>query len=159
MYKSHCGRICRQQYDALIPASAAEGILCSPEGQLLEGFISNLFIVQRSHTSIIVRTATKGVLAGIKQQEVLAACKTLNIKTECTAPVQTERHLWVEAFLTNAVRGLRPISSICCPANNAVGWPPWNRYLPCPGIESPDNQSVCSRVQEHLDSHSRPLCL
>lgn len=128
-----------------MPASAAEGITGSKEGELLEGFVSNLFIVQDSNHGLVVRTAAEGVLAGVKQQQVLAACKALNIQTECKAPRQMERHLWKEAFLTNAVRGLRPISNISCPSHNAIGWEPWACQLP---VHS--SQSVYSRVQRHL---------
>ena len=140
----------RQQYAALVPASAAEGILGNQQGELLEGFVSNLFIVQHSKHGLIVRTASQGVLAGTKQQQVLAACKSLNIETECKAPMQTERHLWQEAFLTNAVRGLRPISNISCPSNNAIGWEPWECQLP-----EPSSESVCFKVQRHLRSTSQ----
>lgn len=141
---------CRQQYAGLVPASAAEGILGSQKGELLEGFVSNLFIVQNSDHGLVVRTALKGVLAGTKQNQVLAACKALNIQIECKAPMRTERHLWKEAFLTNAVRGLRPISSISCPSNNAVGWEPWECQLPVHG-----SQTVYSRVQKHLTTTTR----
>lgn len=137
-----------------MPASAAEGILGSQTGQLLEGFISNLFIVQHSSIGLVVRTATEGVLAGTKQQEVLAACQALGIQTDCTAPVHTERHLWAEAFLTNAVRGLRLISSITCPPSNAVGWEPWECQLLLAS-----GQSICSRIQRHLEATSQPTCI
>lgn len=136
---------CRQQYANLVPSSAAEGILGNHKGELLEGFISNLFIVQDSHHGLITRTASKGVLCGTRQQQVLAACKALGIKTECKAPIQEERHLWKEAFLTNAVRGLRPIKHISCPQHNAIGWEPWEQHLP-----ETSNESVCCRVQKHL---------
>ena len=139
---------CRQQYADLVPSSAAEGILGTQNGELLEGFISNLFIVQDSNHGLVVRTAVEGVLAGTKQQQVLAACNTLGINIKCEAPIQTERHLWKEAFLTNAVRGLRPISHISCPPNNAIGWEPWTCQL-----SVPSSQSVYCRVQRHLLSN------
>ena len=128
-----------------MPATAAEGILCTEDGQLLEGFISNLFVVQHSAAGLIVRTAVQGVLAGIKQSEVLGACEALGIAIVCKAPLQHERHLWVEAFLTNAVRGIRPVKRILCPADNAVGWKAWEVILPA--VES---QSVCDQLQHYL---------
>ena len=133
-----------------MPSSAAEGILGTQNGELLEGFISNLFIVQDSNHGLVVRTAAEGVLPGTKQQQVLAACNTLGIKTNCKAPIRTERHLWKEAFLTNAVRGLRPISHISCPPNNAIGWEPWECQL-----SAPSSQSVYCRVQRHLLASSQ----
>ena len=138
---------CRQHYADMIPASATEGILCSKDGQLLEGFISNLFIVQRTDTGLIVRTALDGALAGIKQKAVLDACHLLHIPTQCKASCHQQRHLWVEAFLTNAVRGLRPIKRIVCPAKNAIGWDPWECTLP-----AGSNTSVFCQLQRYLHS-------
>lgn len=144
LYQASCA-CCRQQYADLVPSTAAEGILGTQKGELLEGFISNLFIVQDSNHGLVVRTASEGVLAGTKQQQVLAACKALGIETKCKAPIHTERHLWKEAFLTNAVRGLRPISHISCPPNNAIAWEPWECQL-----SVPSSHSVCCKVQRHL---------
>lgn len=36
---------CRRQLTPNMPESAAEGILCDAEGRLLEGMITNVFIV------------------------------------------------------------------------------------------------------------------
>ena len=119
--------------------------MCTEDGQLLEGFISNLFVVQQSADGVVVRTATQGVLAGIKQKEILAACKALHLHIVCKAPLQHERHLWAEAFLTNAVRGIRPVKRIVCPAQNAVGWEAWEVDLPAIG-----SQSVYYQLQNYL---------
>ena len=136
---------CRQKYAALVPATATEGILCTENGQLLEGFISNLFVVQQNAAGLVVMTATEGVLAGLKQKEVLIACEALGIPTACKAPIERDRHLWTEAFLTNAVKGLRSIKCIVCPAENAIGWEPWICHLPDVGP-----QSVYARVHGYL---------
>jgi hypothetical protein len=36
---------CRQQYTPNMPDTAAEGLLCDSDGRLLEGLITNLFVV------------------------------------------------------------------------------------------------------------------
>lgn len=101
--------------------------------------------MQQSDTGLVVRTAVSGVLAGIKQREVLDACLALNIPTQCKGAMKQQRHLWIEAFLTNAVRGVRPIKSITCPANNALEWEAWEVHFSAPG-----NSSVSAQVQDHM---------
>lgn len=83
------------------------------------------------------------------QQQVLDACQALDIHLECTAAKQDERTLWVEAFLTNSVRGLRPISKIACLPGNPFGWDPWEVSF----VMSPQT-SICTNIQEYLDSHA-----
>ena len=129
----------------MLPKTATEGLLCSQDGELLEGFVSNLFIVQQSDTGLVVKTAVNGVLAGIKQREVLDACLALSIPTQCKGAIKQQRHLWVEAFLTNAVTGGRPIKSITRPANNALHWEAWEVHFPAPG-----DSSVSAQVQDHM---------
>lgn len=136
---------CRQQYSKGVPDIASEGLICSSDGQLLEGFISNLLIVECRDNKCIVRTAVQNVLPGIMQQQVMGACQALGIPLECTAAKQDGRSLWVEAFLTNAVRGLRPISKIACLPGNPFGWDPWE----CSFAVSPQN-SICAKLQEYL---------
>ncbi len=115
----------------------------------MEGFVSNLFVVQQSDTGLIVRTAVDRALPGIAQREVLDACQALHIVTDCNAPLRHERHLWVEAFLTNAIRGIRPIRRIMCPSKNAIDWDLWVVDLP-----AVTDTSVSCQVQSYL--HRRP---
>ncbi len=143
---------CRQQYTDVLPATAAEGLLCSCDGELLEGFISNLFIVQQNDMGLLVQTAVDGALAGTKQREVLAACQALGIRTQRKAALKQDRHLWTEAFLTNAVRGLRPIRTITCPAQNALDWDTWEIHFP-----AYTEDSVSTRVQSHMQQSCQGL--
>lgn len=143
---------CRQRYTDVLPATATEGLLCSCDGDLLEGFISNLFIVQRTDMGLMVQTAVDSALAGIKQREVLDACQALGIRTQRKAAVKQERHLWTEAFLTNAVRGLRPIRTITCPAQNALGWDTWEIKFP-----AYNEDSVSARVQSYMQQCCQDL--
>ena len=136
---------CRQQYAAFVPDTAAEGLICSSQGELLEGFISNLFILERSQQGLVVKTAVHGVLPGIMQQQVLDACEALQIPVQRCPALQADRNLWEEAFLSNAVRGVRPIGKINCAANNPLGWEPWSR-----SFSMPEQGSVCLQVQRHL---------
>ena len=136
----------------MLPATAAEGLLCSCDSELLEGFISNLFIVQHTDMGLLVQTAVDGVLAGIKSREVLDACQALGIRTQRKAALKQERHLWTEAFLTNAVRGLRPIRTITCPAQNALDWDTWEVHFP---VYNED--SVFTRVQSYMQQSCQDL--
>ena len=136
----------------MLPATAAEGLLCSCDSELLEGFISNLFIVQHTDMGLLVQTAVDGVLAGIKSREVLDACQALGIRTQRKAALKQERHLWTEAFLTNAVRGLRPIRTITCPAQNALDWDTWEIHFP-----AYDEDSVSARVQSYMQQSCQDL--
>lgn len=129
-----------------LPDATTEGLICSSDGLLLESFISNLFIVEQRGSSLVVKTAMCNVLPGIKQQQVLDACRALGIQVEHTGAQQSDRHLWVEAFLSNAVKGLRPINKIACLPNNPFGWDPWEVSL----AVAPDN-SIYTRLQEQLD--------
>ena len=129
-----------------LPVATTEGLICSSDGLLLESFISNLFIIEQRGSSLVVKTATCNVLPGIKQQQVLDACRALGIQVEHTGAQQTDRHLWVEAFLSNAVRGLRPISKIACLPDNPFGWDPWEVSL----AVAPDT-SICTKLQKHLE--------
>lgn len=130
----------------LLPDLASEGLICSSDGDLLEGFISNLFIVEHRSGILVVRTALTSVLPGIMQMQVLQACQALQIQLDCTAAKQGDKDLWCEAFLTNTVRGLRPIDKICCLPDNPFGWKPWS----CTFVTSPDT-SICAKLQRHLD--------
>lgn len=126
---------------------AGEGIICSLDGHLLEGFISNLFIVEHRADAVVVKTAVQNVLPGIVQQQVLHACQILGIQLECTGAEQDDRGQWAEAFLSNAVRGLRPISKISCLPDNPFGWDPWS----CSFTVLPET-SICAKLRLYLES-------
>eukprot|EP00891_Asterochloris_glomerata_P007720 jgi/Astpho2/7720/Aster-x0773 len=60
----------QSQYLPLLPPGASDGVCCSPDGRLLETFISNLFIIQQQPDGQpVVRTAGEGILPGIMRSQ------------------------------------------------------------------------------------------
>ena len=55
--------MCRKQLVPNMPESAAEGLLYDPDGHLLEGFVTNLFIVAGTDLSM--------------EQNVIVVCNAL----------------------------------------------------------------------------------
>ena len=126
-----CVTFCRSEYLPLLPPGAGDGICCSPDGHLLETFISNLFIVQQQPDGQpVVRTAGEGILPGIMRSQVLQVCAELQLPCQLQAPLCTERSQWREAFVTNAVRGVRPVDTIHCMLNKDLSLTPWQLDLP-----------------------------
>jgi hypothetical protein len=128
-------------------------LLCTEGGDLLEGLITNLFVVvevevevedaegvRGSHVNsndndnddgsqtgqYKLQTAPEGtVLPGIARRKVIEACRELGIPVDLTCPSLSERHLWREAFLTNSIRQIQSLDRICCVQTNVLGLEPW----------------------------------
>jgi branched-chain amino acid aminotransferase len=91
-----------------------EPILTTPEGELLEGVMSNFFAVQGR----TLRTAGGGVLPGITRQVVLELARDLGLDTLERAVSLGEVGEIDEACLTSSVRGVVPIVRI---SDHSVG--------------------------------------
>lgn len=79
------------------------------------GSVGNDIVVSRGidKPTVRVQTApTTRCLAGIGRASVLEACLALRIDVELVAPKIRDASEWREAFLTNAVRGLRPVGRV-----------------------------------------------
>ena len=127
-------------------------LLCTEGGDLLEGLITNLFVVVEVEVEIEdaaegvrgghvnsndnndgiqtgrykLQTAPEGtVLPGIARRKVIEACRELGIPVDLTCPSLSERHLWREAFLTNSIRQIQSLDRICCVQTNVLGLEPW----------------------------------
>ena len=83
-------------------------LLCTRNGRILEGTTSNFFAVRRA----CVETALDGVLKGTARALVIKACKTRGIRVVFRAPRVCEARQWAEAFTTNAIRGVCPVSRL-----------------------------------------------
>lgn len=91
---------------------AYEGLLCAEDGTVLEGTSSNFYaIVPSDDGRVQLRTAERGVLAGISRSIVLTvAFNTLAVNGE---PIQYDDLPRIrEAFLSSATRGIIPIKKI-----------------------------------------------
>ncbi|KAK9839976.1 hypothetical protein WJX74_001372 [Apatococcus lobatus] len=105
----------RAHLQARMPPGAAEGILSTADGRLLEGFITNLFIISGSDQGLRVEAAAEeeGVLGGIMRAQVLQACRRLAVPVKLSAPCSSSRLSWKGAFLSNSLRGIQQVHSIC----------------------------------------------
>jgi branched-subunit amino acid aminotransferase/4-amino-4-deoxychorismate lyase len=86
-----------------------EVLLLSSRGHALETTRSNFFVVT-SHG--LQTAATPDVLPGIARALVLEVAGTLGIPVRFQAPSLRQQERWREAFVTNALRGVRPVASI-----------------------------------------------
>lgn len=91
-------------------AGVDEALLVSPDGYVLEGAASNLFVVVDGE----VRTPplSSGVLPGVTRAIVLALCAELEIPARELALLPDSVRLAGEAFLTNSVQEVLPIAAI-----------------------------------------------
>jgi branched-subunit amino acid aminotransferase/4-amino-4-deoxychorismate lyase len=64
----------------------------------------------------------EGVLPGVLRRRVLQACQQLQLEVLEQAPCLDDSNSWVEAFVTNALRGVQPVGSLVLPG--ADGPPP-----------------------------------
>mmetsp|Transcript_35331 Transcript_35331/g.100021 ORF Transcript_35331/g.100021 Transcript_35331/m.100021 type:complete len:139 (+) Transcript_35331:365-781(+) len=95
-------------------AEIDELLLSTPDGELLEGLITNVFVVAGQGEGWEVLTAPPGtVLPGIVMQRLEQACQGIDgVALIRRAPKLSDSSLWQEAFLTNSIRGIQPIGSI-----------------------------------------------
>ncbi|XP_074305478.1 uncharacterized protein LOC141640671 isoform X2 [Silene latifolia] len=128
----------RKPLENLRPPSATELLLSDDDGRILEGTITNFFVVcsklqgnsdikeEKSHDedslhSYELQTASvnAGVLPGIIRQLVLEICLSNGITVREVSPSWLERGNWEEAFITNSLRLVQHVESIQAPTSLA----------------------------------------
>ncbi|CAK0741826.1 hypothetical protein CVIRNUC_001353 [Coccomyxa viridis] len=104
----------RMIHESHLSVGTTEGILCSKETALLEGLVTNLFVVAEMAGQIMLQTAhpSEGILDGVMRRLILQACSEAGVGCKEKAPLWEERHTWVQAFTTNSVAGVRMVSSM-----------------------------------------------
>ncbi|KAK4366519.1 hypothetical protein RND71_014399 [Anisodus tanguticus] len=125
----------RKQLEKLRPPSVNELLLSNNGDHILEGCLTNLFVVCRkdvngdylkasqrdneSTVSIELQTApvTDGVLPGVLRQVILDICSRNKIPFREIAPSWSEREMWSEAFITNSLRLLQHVEAIQAPSS------------------------------------------
>ncbi|XP_059291065.1 uncharacterized protein LOC132044587 isoform X1 [Lycium ferocissimum] len=125
----------RKQLEKLRPPSVNELLLSNNGDQILEGCLTNLFVVCRkdvnddyqkasqreneSTVSIELQTAPlrDGVLPGVVRQVILDTCSRNKISVREIAPSWSERDMWSEAFITNSLRLLQHVEVIQAPSS------------------------------------------
>ena len=120
----HLKRTSRRALDFAEREAGGEVLLRDGHGGLLESSRANLFVLDADG----LRTAAPpAVLPGIARALVLGFACELGIPIAPEAPRLDRRDGWRECFLTNALRGLRPVVAIDgdplpLPASGALTW-------------------------------------
>ncbi|KAM1406448.1 hypothetical protein ACFXTH_001117 [Malus domestica] len=117
----------RKSLERLRPPKGTELLLSNDGDRILEGTVSNLFVVRRKDISeakaesmhcFEVQTAPlSGVLPGIIRQLVIEVCLSKGIPLREVAPLWSEREFWAEAFITSSLRLLQHAKTISFPSS------------------------------------------
>jgi len=91
-------------------AGADEALLVSADDQVLEGAVSNVFIVSRG--VVLTPPLAAGILPGIVREQVLQLCGTLGIEAREAALTVAELMRADEVFVTNAIQQVVPAVSL-----------------------------------------------
>jgi branched-chain amino acid aminotransferase len=89
-------------------AGCDEAILLNEQGYLAEGSTTNIFLVSKG--ALITPSLESGVLAGITREAVLEIARALNIETEEREVELKDLIEADEAFLTNSVLEIMPLT-------------------------------------------------
>ncbi|RWR95548.1 D-aminoacid aminotransferase-like PLP-dependent enzymes superfamily protein, putative isoform 2 [Cinnamomum micranthum f. kanehirae] len=123
----------RKGLEKLRPPSVTELLLSNDGDRILEGSITNFFVVcsrdvnealgdlnePRSSFPFEVQTApvSGGVLPGVIRQLILEVCSSLGIPLREVAPSWANRELWKEAFVTSSLRLVQHVEKVQAPSS------------------------------------------
>ncbi|CAL9207404.1 unnamed protein product [Musa hybrid cultivar] len=124
----------RQGMEKVRPPSATELLLTNDGDRILEGSVTNFFVVCRkvvngltdlppsdseSSCTFLVQTApiSDGILPGVIRQLVIEICSSLGILMEESAPSWSNHELWQEAFITSSLRLVQHVETIQAPTS------------------------------------------
>jgi branched-chain amino acid aminotransferase len=93
-------------------ARADEALLCSPDGHVLEGAASNVFVV-RPDGIVLTPPLDDDVLPGITRDLVMSLCLLIGIEVRETRIPLDALELAAEVFLTNSVQEVLPVAELC----------------------------------------------
>lgn len=109
----------RHAFDEARADGFDEAIVTSPDGTLLEGTRTSLFMVREG--TLITHPLDGRLLPGLMREVVLERAGALGIATRQIPQTLDDLEAWDEAFLTNAVRGIIPIGFFVRKALTAPG--------------------------------------
>ncbi|KAL3691784.1 hypothetical protein R1sor_005435 [Riccia sorocarpa] len=131
----------RQGLESVKPSGTNEIILSANGNDLLEGLVTNFFVVKLrdaknhgqavrqfesghnelslSDYEVLTAPLSDGVLNGVVRNVIIEVCREAGIAIREVSPCWSSHHTWKEAFVTNALRILQPVTSIQIPAS----WP------------------------------------
>ena len=123
-------------------------VLMAPGGLVLEGCVTNFFVITASDgaSGAILRTAGADVLPGLIREEVLALAPGLGLAVDLSPPRLDEAEEWQEAFVTSCVRLVQPVSSLrrLLPDGSSVG------EVRIRADRGPWTQRISEQLQERL---------
>ncbi len=90
-------------------AGADEALREGPEGDVVEGATSNVFVVEGAS---VATPPLAGVLPGVTRSHVLACCRELGIVARERRLTRSDLRAATEIFATSAVRGVVPITRL-----------------------------------------------
>ncbi len=90
--------------------SIAEGLMLDVKGNIIEGTMSNVFIV--SHSRLLTPDLAKCGVAGIIRQQVINTAQDLGISHDITEVKKEDLLTADEVFLTNSLIGIWPVRKI-----------------------------------------------
>ncbi|CAH8360355.1 unnamed protein product [Eruca vesicaria subsp. sativa] len=117
----------RKPLEKFRPPLTTELLLSNDGDHLLEGCVTNFFVVCRKKSSsgeslkeFEVQTApvSDGVLPGVIREVVIEVCLSKGIPYRERAPSWSERELWEEAFITSSLRILQHVGTIKVPVDS-----------------------------------------
>ncbi|XP_073037539.1 uncharacterized protein [Primulina eburnea] len=124
----------RKSLEKLRPPSVTELLLSNDGDHILEGCLTNFFVVcQKNKDDVFdnsernclptssffeIQTAPlgDGVLPGVVRQVIIDICLKIGIPFRETAPSWSQREFWTEAFITNSLRLLQHVEAIQTPS-------------------------------------------
>lgn len=103
----------REHLERAKPVGATEIVLSNDGDGLLEGSVTNFFVVAMN-PDVEVQTAAlgDGVLPGVIRQLVIEVCEEDRIPVREVMPSWQARGTWVESFVTSSLRMVQPVESI-----------------------------------------------
>ncbi|KAL6131307.1 hypothetical protein ACLB2K_069683 [Fragaria x ananassa] len=118
----------RKPLERLRPPSGTELLLSNDGDRILEGSVSNFFVVCRKEDNeakeqtidcFEVQTApiSDGVLPGIIRQLVIEVCLSKGIPFREVAPLWSEHEFWEEAFITSSLRLMQHAETVRAPSS------------------------------------------
>ncbi|KAL4557315.1 hypothetical protein LXL04_035489 [Taraxacum kok-saghyz] len=163
----------RKPLEKLRPPNATELLLSNDGDHILEGCLTNFFVICRQDNSkeesqntdeglkskygqthsLELQTApiSDGVLPGVVREVIIEVCLGIGIPIREVAPSWSKRHLWEEAFITNSLRVLQHVETIRVPSLwNSLSSKTWKEvtweeklFQECPG-------SITTVIQEEV---------
>ncbi|MEO1574589.1 MAG: aminotransferase class IV, partial [Pseudomonadota bacterium] len=95
---------------ALSASGADEGLLCDPHGNVIEAVSANLFI--RTGDTLVTPDVAHCGVGGVAREHVLEVAPALGYEPQVAPLRRGDVVAADEVFLTNALRGARPVASL-----------------------------------------------